>query len=306
MNIREWTLPVYTILTQLAIGALFIFWVIRTLSNQRYGKEFIDKFLRIPILIILFTVIFGLLAAHLHLSRPYLSFLALRNVQSSWLSRELAFNLAFIISLSCLFYIFWFTQNHDRLKTFLGWLTISFGFATDFCMSHIYLLASQPAWNSPLTVLSFFSTTMLLGVMTVPVLIIMDYRFTQEGLEGKRSIYNATIQRSLNWFAVSAIVLIITIAVLNYIQITTLRSGSVSAQTSVDLLIQLYRPLLFVRYILLIAGVIWLSMTLLFSQQKRRILEKLMAPAYMACLLVLIGEILGRFLFYAIHVRIGI
>ena len=37
MNIREWTLPVYTILTQLAAGALFVLWVIRTLSNSKYG-----------------------------------------------------------------------------------------------------------------------------------------------------------------------------------------------------------------------------------------------------------------------------
>jgi anaerobic dimethyl sulfoxide reductase subunit C (anchor subunit) len=306
MNIREWTLPVYTILTQLAIGTLFVFWLIRTVSNKKYGKEYIDRFLRIPILIILFTVIAGLLGAHFHLSRPYLSFLALRNIESSWLSRELAFNLAFIISLSCLFYFLWFTENQDKIKNLLGWLAILFGFATDYCMSHIYLLASQPAWNSPLTILSFIVTTLLLGVMTVPVLIIMDYRFSQEKLEVDRSFYHKTIQRSFNWLAVSAILLIITIAFLNYQQIITLRSGSVSAQTSVDLLIQLYRPLIFVRYILLLIGGIWLCMTMLFSQKKMRLLEKLMTPAYMACLLVLIGEILGRFLFYAIHVRVGI
>jgi hypothetical protein len=32
----------------------------------------------------------------------------------------------------------------------------------------------------------------------------------------------------------------------------------------------------------------------------------LILPVYLACMFVLIGEILGRFPFYATHVRIGI
>ena len=31
-----------------------------------------------------------------------------------------------------------------------------------------------------------------------------------------------------------------------------------------------------------------------------------MIPIYLSSLLIIIGEIIGRFLFYAIHVRIGI
>src|SRR5450759_773392 len=97
MNIREWALPVYTILTQMAVGALFVLWVIRTVWNLKYGKEYVDQVLKIPILIILVTAIAGIIGAHFHLSKPYLSFLALLNFKSSWLSREVGFNLIFII-----------------------------------------------------------------------------------------------------------------------------------------------------------------------------------------------------------------
>ena len=161
MNIREWTLPVYTILTQLAAGALFVLWVIRTLSNSKYGREEVNRIIKIPILIILITIIAGITGAHFHLSRPYLSFLALRNFHSSWLSRELVFNLFFIFSVGCLWTLLWFVNGHNKLKTVLGWVAILFGFATEYCMSRIYLLPSQPAWNSPLTIVSFLETMLL-------------------------------------------------------------------------------------------------------------------------------------------------
>jgi DMSO reductase anchor subunit len=35
-------------------------------------------------------------------------------------------------------------------------------------------------------------------------------------------------------------------------------------------------------------------------------IQQLFTPAYLACLLVIVGEILGRFLFYAAHIRTGL
>ena len=306
MNIREWTLSVYTILTQLAAGALFVLWVIRTLSNSKYGREEVNRIIKIPILIILITVIAGITGAHFHLSRPYLSFLALRNFHSSWLSRELVFNLFFIFSVGCLWTLLWYVNGHHKLKTVLGWVAILFSFATEYCMSRIYLLPSQPAWNSPLTIVSFLETMLLLGVMTVPVLLIMDLKFSQSHQQEKQSIRPRIIQGSFDWLAVIAVVMVIAIAVLNYLQISSLRAGNESAQASVDLLLELYLPLLVIRYALLFVGVGWLVVTVARSHSRRKAAEELMAPVFIACLLVMIAEILGRFLFFAIHVRIGI
>jgi len=306
MNIREWTLPVYTILTQLAAGALFVLWVIRTLSNSKYGREEVDRIIKIPILIILITIIAGITGAHFHLSRPYLSFLALRNFHSSWLSRELVFNLFFIFSVGCLWTLLWFVNGHHKLKTVLGWVAILFGFATEYCMSRIYLLPSQPAWNSPLTTVSFLETMLLLGVMTVPVLLIMDLKFSKSQQQENQSIRTRIIQGSFDWLAVIAVVMVIVIAVLNSFQISSLRAGNESAQTSLDLLLELYQPLLIIRYALLFVGVGWLGLAVVLSHSRRKATEELMAPVFIACLLVMIAEILGRFLFFAIHVRIGI
>ncbi len=86
MNVREWALPVYTILIQMAVGMLLVLWTLRLFGNKRYGKERIDQIVRDPLIIIIATIILGVIGAHFHLSRPYLSFLAVRNFRTSWLS----------------------------------------------------------------------------------------------------------------------------------------------------------------------------------------------------------------------------
>jgi hypothetical protein len=49
---------------------------------------------------------------------------------------------------------------------------------------------------------------------------------------------------------------------------------------------------------LLLAGV-WML-------KKSKALTELVTPVYLACLLAMVAEILGRFLFYATHVRLGV
>ena len=175
MNIREWTLPIYTILTQLSVGALCVTWVIRALSKAKLGAGRVDQSIKIPLFILFTTIVFAIIFAHFHLSRPFLSFLALRNIGSSWLSRELSANLIYILLVGILLYTIWSDRGSYTLKTVLGWAAIIFGLVTEYCMSRIYLLPSQPAWNSLLTPISFLATTFLLGVLTVPMLMVMDF-----------------------------------------------------------------------------------------------------------------------------------
>jgi len=68
----------------------------------------------------------------------------------------------------------------------------------------------------------------------------------------------------------------------------------------------LYQPLLVMRFGLLIVGSSWLLGSIHRILKKDRDLKDLIGSVYMGFLLVLIGEILGRFLFYATHVRLGV
>jgi len=52
--------------------------------------------------------------------------------------------------------------------------------------------------------------------------------------------------------------------------------------------------------------VVWLVVLAYQATRVKKTLQELLVPVYLSCLIVMIAEILGRFLFYASHVRVGI
>jgi DMSO reductase anchor subunit len=85
MNLREWALPVYTVLLPLSVGMLLFLWLLRSNSGREYDHEVLDRIVRDPLLIILVTIIFAIIGAHFHLSKPFHSFLAVNNFKKSFL-----------------------------------------------------------------------------------------------------------------------------------------------------------------------------------------------------------------------------
>jgi anaerobic dimethyl sulfoxide reductase subunit C (anchor subunit) len=306
MNLREWALPVYTILMQLATGALFVLWAIRSAQLAKYGRAELDRVTKHPILILFFTILTAILGAHFHLSRPFLSFLAVGNLGSSWLSREILFTVLFLLSVGGLAALQWFARETTRFQTWLGWIAILFGGANTLCMSLIYLLPTQPIWNSALTTLGFFATTMLLGVNAMFAMLVMDLQLAQVRESGDHNIRTQIVQSNLTWFAIMMLTTAGFTLLFNVEQILWLQSGDELATTSLELLLGLYRSLFILRFGLLIAGVGWLlAVAWLVIRRKKPMLE-LLGHIYLSFLFVLVGEILGRFLFYAMHVRLGI
>ena len=306
MNLREWALPVYTILLQLATGALFALWIIRTIGTRRFGREAMDRMVSRPTVVILCTILLSVGGAHFHLSRPWLSFLALANIGSSWLSREIAFTVLFLFFVSALAILQWFGRKHTRAQTILGWLAIGCGTGSIVSMSEIYILSTQPAWDSPLTIVLFLSTTLLLGVMSMAALLVLDLKFSELREIEIPSLQPQIIRTALVWFGVIAVAMMMLLIVLNLAQIYLLQNGTELSRLSLQLLLGLYRPLFMIRLGLLLLGVGWLVATIWMIRRRPKNITDLLAPVYMACLLVLIGEILGRFLFYAMHIRLGI
>jgi DMSO reductase anchor subunit len=69
---------------------------------------------------------------------------------------------------------------------------------------------------------------------------------------------------------------------------------------------RLYQPLLVLRLGLPLVGIVWLVISVYKMLKENKTITDLMMPVYVSCTSVMVGEILGRFLFYAIHVRIGV
>lgn len=306
MNVREWALPLYTILMQIATGILFMLWIIRAQGKSKFDRDETSRMLDTPLTIVFATIIVAMVGAHAHLSKPYLSLLALLNIKSSWLSREIGFTILFSLSAGSLWYLRRKASHLEKVETYLGWVTILFGWANIYCMARIYLLPTQVAWNSPTTITYYFATTILLGAMAMAALLIMDLRFAEVREPENPGNRIPLIQSSLRWLAILAMIMVLIIIGLNLNQITYLQNADESAFTSLELLLGLYQPLFVVRLGLIFIGVLWLIMAIIQMIRNGKNLQELMTPIYGSCLLVMIGEILGRFLFYATHVRLGL
>ena len=306
MNVREWALPVYTILMQLAVGGLFVLWLIRHLVTSKFSSHDIEQIIRNPILVIAFTAVVAMGGAHFHLSKPFHSFLVVLNFKSSWLSREIVFNIMFFLTTSFLWYLTRFKNTRQNLITVVGWLAILFGFAIVYCMARIYLIPTQIAWNSSTVIMSFYVTMLLLGSMAIACLLILDLRFAEiqkaDGVEVRLQI----IQCSIAWLTVIAFLSVLANISIVFYQIHLLSQGDLTAQTSLQLLLGLYIPLFVLRLLLLSIAPLWLGYAVHRMRKSGSVPQVLIMPVYMSCLFILIGEIIGRFLFYATHVRVGI
>jgi len=306
MNVREWALPVYTILMQLAVGTLFVLWLIRAFVKSKFSSEQLDSILRNPILVISLTVIVAMVGSHFHLSKPFHSFYAIRNFRTSWLSREIVFTVVFFLTLSTLWVLSRFKNDHHKLITFLGWLGILFGFIVVYCMVRIYLIPTQVAWNSPTVLVSFYTTTLLLGTMAIACLLVLDLKFSEIQRTDDVDSRVQVIKYSIIWLTlVVFLTVLVNIAVIFY-QLYFLRQGDATAQTSLQLLFELYTPLFVVRIFFISIAPLWLGYAVRRMFKIGAAPQSLLMPVYMSCLLILIGEIIGRFLFYATHVRVGI
>ena len=306
MNVREWALPVYTILMQLAVGALFVLWSIRALARFKMNSNEIDRIMQNPIFIISFTILIAIIGAHFHLSRPFHSFLAALNFRSSWLSREIVFTLFFFLTTFSVWLLIRRENGNQKLLTTMGWVSILLGGIVVYCMARIYLLPTQVAWNSSLVIISFYTTTLLLGGGAIMCLMVLDLKFAELQKSDDINLRIQVFKYCFAGLALFTFVLVVVNIVVTFAQINILQQGDITARTSLGLLFDFYLPLFIIRMLLLPASCLVLGYTAYRMYKLGHTPQNLLSPVYLSCLLILIGEIVGRFLFYATHIRVGI
>jgi anaerobic dimethyl sulfoxide reductase subunit C len=91
-----------------------------------------------------------------------------------------------------------------------------------------------------------------------------------------------------------------------FVQICLLAQGDLIARTSLSLLVDLYLPLFLMRILFLVYASVSLAYAVTRMYGLQSTPQSLMTPIYLSCLLILVGEIIGRFLFYATHIRVGL
>ncbi len=167
---KEWPLVAFTVLGQTAVGILLAFgvpWVLVgvAISGPRTERLWVS----------LLALSLGLLAtaaavSFFHLHHPLRAARALANLRSSWLSREILFEimtglflgLAIVLTLTGVGAL-WF------LKAVMAGACLS-GLLFLISMIRLYKLPTVPAWDQIWTPISFLATTLIIGLMVLAFL----------------------------------------------------------------------------------------------------------------------------------------
>jgi len=202
-------------------------------------------------------------ASTLHLGRPAHAYRALKMWKRSWLSREVLLFSIFAAVAQLYAAVLWFGIRGAEAA---GALTVVSGLAGVTATAYIYRVASRPAWNSVLTLLQFMTTAALLGPAFAAAIGAGDPRVLRFAVAGAASLQ----------------ALLIAVGFLRLIA-----SDQIELRGTARLLSTVLAPQFIVRgLLLLIAGV-----ALPLASPSGTSLA-------IAAVLLLAGEILGRYLFF--------
>ena len=155
----HYSLVLMTVLTQLSIGGFATTWILGLLGGSQV--------LEAAALVTLALGLASFVAAPLHLGRPALAPLAIRNVKTSWLSREIVGLSAFGAVASVYAVMLLLESGGTAL---VGGAASAIGAFAVYATSRIYLVPGRPAWNRPHTIADFFLTGVTLGPLLLVAL----------------------------------------------------------------------------------------------------------------------------------------
>jgi anaerobic dimethyl sulfoxide reductase subunit C (anchor subunit) len=164
--LKEWPLVAFTILGQMAVGAFLLLCPLLFLTPA--GTSWPPTARRMVLVVWGMTLGFVVIAAGLsffHLRHPFRARRVLVNFRTSWLSREIFFELAFAACLALAFVLVWTGQTSGLfLRAVIAAAAVA-GILFLASMGRLYRLESVPPWDAVYIGGSFFLTVMILGAM---------------------------------------------------------------------------------------------------------------------------------------------
>ena len=149
----HWPLVALTLLTQLSLGTVAATVAAEAAGAGRLASGAVGAALAGAV---------ALAASLFHLGRPASALKALRNLRTSWLSREVALLSAFSAA-SLGYAAAWAADAPGGLRLGLGLAAVALGTAGVYASGRLYLVPARPVWNSPRTIVAFFATAVAAG-----------------------------------------------------------------------------------------------------------------------------------------------
>lgn len=285
MFAEEWPLLTFTLLTQLAVGSYVFFVIIRSL-NKKLGNNLGIAVTKRGMFLIGPVMMVALLFSVFHLGTPFGAYRSILNLDSSWLSREILFSGGFF----GLWIVSYFLDRKGAWNKTVGWITSIVGIGAVFCMASIYATSIRPAWTDVNTYLAFYGTTIVFGAAASMVCILLSKEAKAREVMG---IVKGIGLTGLGVILLQLIYLPVYVAGLPV-------NGGQAGIESVALITGTYAFPTIIRWVLSIVGLAMIGFIL-----SRKMEPKAKYKFYYAALVfVLVGEFLGRYIFYGTGVSI--
>ena len=286
---KEWPLVAFTIAGQAAVGIVLLTGLPWLLTTRTFPNDEARG-----LWLVLQALIFGLLVvaasiSFFHLHRPFRARRVLTNLRTSWLSREIFFELCFMALVALETFLAW--KKPEWIGLFIGvMVAVSLaGILFLVSMSKLYMLQTVPDWNQAYTPISFVLTTLILGALALV-------------LVWRARVGQGPYPRGLLEVTFSLIVIEIVLALL-----FTPRRGAFGYRPGPSLRPPNETPrILHVgRLALLAAGLFLIGMEVMTGGFRASSGRGASLCLILAFVLVLAGEVVGRFLFYGLLTRPG-
>ncbi|WP_058910096.1 DmsC/YnfH family molybdoenzyme membrane anchor subunit [Entomohabitans teleogrylli] len=277
----EWPLVIFTVFGQCVVGAFIVMScaLLTQSGNQQQRQRVLWAMLGLWILMGL-----GFIASVIHLGSPLRAFNSLNRVGSSALSNEIASGSLFFAAGG----FWWLLSVLNKLPAAASrlWMSVTMvlGVVFVWMMARVYnSIDTVPTWHSGWTTAHFFLTALIGGPLLGGFLLrFAGFRFRSP--------------LTLPAISCAAVVLSVIAVLLQSSELATIQTSLHQASA----LVPDYGAIMSWRVVLLIAALAIWFIPLLKGK------EPGVAMLCVALLFVVVGELLGRGLFYGLHMTVGL
>ncbi len=282
---RDYSLIGFTLLAQLAVGAFWVLVATDFFLASRYDLSHVEGISIAPLIVILVAMSISMGVALLHLGSPQIAYMAIANLRTSWLSREIATANLFIGSVTAFTGAQLLELGSSDMRVGLAWLTVLAGASLLYSMSRVYMLRTVPIWNSIYTPLSFTLSALILG----PLALGLVFTIGSPGWLLDGSDAGPTVLRMVT---LTALVFLGCEFLLVPARMASLLSGTLQEKQAIGRLFERHKTVFFGRLVASLIGAAVLIAMLVQSSYGPFLY-------FLGFAIILSAEVLDRYIFYA-------
>jgi len=291
MFYQEWPLILFTLLGQLAVGTFLLLMIARTVLSKKDNQGLSRQWTKNGFFAVAVTMAIGIGLSMFHLGAISNAINTLSNFGSSWLSREIVFSGMFLALVAVTFLM----DHYKKNIAAIGWFTSAIGLVAVYSMASVYATTIIPAWTHMNTYMAYFGTTFVYGIVGVIACMFL--------LNKGRKLESANLTFLRYISLVGFVVIILQLAFLPA-YFTSLAGSGIAGQASLELMFESYSFTMVIRWLLtLIGGGLFIFIFYRFAENMT---AKTPSLIYVAISLIIVGEFMGRYLFYAAGIPIQI